>query len=118
MAMSFNGPYRRPQLGCDLFIYLASNDKIENLSFTRGQQPHEATQTIQLAALIPPGLMKSNRPFDCPKQLFGGDRFGQKVLGAGLDCLHGGLSISMTGQKNDRQGRAKVDQAGLQVRTA
>ena len=46
MAMSFNGPYRRPQLGCDLLIDLASNDKVENLSFPRGQQSHQAAETL------------------------------------------------------------------------
>jgi hypothetical protein len=37
MPMSFDGPYRCPQLVCDLLVYLASNDKIEDLPFPRGQ---------------------------------------------------------------------------------
>ena len=46
MAMSFNGPNRRPQLGCDLPKDLTSNDKVENLSFPRGQQSHQAAETL------------------------------------------------------------------------
>jgi hypothetical protein len=75
MAMSFNGPYRRPQLGCNLFVDLASNNKFENLSFPRGQEPREATETIQLAALIPLGLIRGKRAFNCLNQLIGRDRY-------------------------------------------
>jgi hypothetical protein len=118
MAMSFDGSYRCPQLVCDLLVDLASNDKVENLSFPRGQKPYQASETIQLAKLTSPGLLKSERAFDGADELIGGDRLGQDVLGAGLDCLHRGRNIGVAGQKDDRQGRAEIDQPGLQVRAA
>jgi hypothetical protein len=62
--------------------------------------------------------MMRDSPFNRVKKVVRRYGLGQEILRTSLDGPHGGQNIGMTGEKNDRQDRAKLAQANLKFRTA
>jgi len=63
-------------------------------------------------------FMTRYSPFNCVKKLVRRYGLGQKILRTRLDGPHRGRNIGIAGEKHDRQGRAELAQATLELRTA
>jgi hypothetical protein len=97
------GALRCAQLTGNLLIELAANHERKNLAFAGREPGHAGTQRIELVILRTLLRVARKRTFDCGDQLLAGDRLGEKILRACLDCPHAGRNVPMAGHEHDRK---------------
>ena len=102
----------------DLLVELAAHDKSEHLPLPRGQRRHQRAHFRQPLPFAARGCVPRHRAFDGAEQLLRLNRLGKKILGTGLDGLHGRLRVGMPRQEHDWQGGAKLVETSLQFRPA
>ena len=101
-AMPFDRAFGAVRLGSDVPVHPATNDQGKTLRSVGVKASTRAARHRPLR-VCRDRLIARNGPRDGVEQHFGGDRFGQKILGARLHGQNTGRNVAMAGKKDDRQ---------------
>src|SRR5260370_38575798 len=104
--MQFPRAMVSPEVIGDLLVQLSLHDVLEHLKFTRCELGERRMQSGQPITLCASASVAVNRPFNDLDQLLLRCAFGEKILRAPSHCLHGARNVSMTAEKDNRQGMA------------
>ena len=118
VAMGLDRAFGRAQRVGDLLVGLAANDMFEDFPLARRQCRDMSANDVQLALQATRRFMMRYSPLNGVKKVVRRYGLGQKILRARLDGPHRGRNIGITGEKHDRQRRAELAQATLELRTA
>src|SRR6266849_6272501 len=116
--MDLHGDFAGPEIKSYLLIEHARNHQAHDFALACGQRLVPFSQLGKVTLLLARHTVTIQSLADRIQQVLVPERFGQKLQGTGFHGLHRHRNISMTGNEDDGNLDARVNQLALKVQAA